>query len=304
VEAKTRKKRFQPVASNATVEDSPQLRLLLIGLAKYRFLDSSHIKRLTGWGEDYGTRRLRELFDRGFITKPPKQVRMFGMRYDIYTLDRAGILYLKTFASWERLYLSRAHKASSLPHKVTHGGNMAGIERSCLDFGSVRFIDTWEILEHVPDFKGKLGWEVDVPWKGENFRLALTPDSLGGFHFLEAPEGKNKLYFTVETDLGTENEVRTNWHGDQTSIVKKLICYLETREQRIHERLFGIKKLKVLTIVNDEARIERIIRKCPAALPRLMNPMFLFNTHEAVQKGNVLTIPWTDMTGNRVTILS
>jgi hypothetical protein len=37
-------------------------------------------------------------------------------------------------------------------------------------------------------------------------------------------------------------------------------------------RIFGIKKFKVLTIMNDEARIERIIRKCPAVEPRLANP--------------------------------
>jgi hypothetical protein len=235
---------------------------------------------------------------------PPKQVRMFGMRYDIYTLDRAGILYLKTFTSWEKLYLSRARKASSLPHKVTHGGNMVGFERSCMDLESVRFIDTWKIIDPIPDFKGKVGWEADVHWKGEIFRLTVNPDSLAGFQFLDAPEGKNKLYFAVETDLGTENEVRTNWHGDQTSILKKFICYLETREQRIHERVFGIKKLKLLIIVNDEARIERLIRKCVTVEPRLLNLGALFNTHEAVQKGNVLTIPWTDMTGNRVRIMS
>jgi hypothetical protein len=300
MEARVHKKRFTPVPSDATVEDSPALRLLLTGLAKYRFLDSSHIKRLTGWGEDYGTRRLRELFDAGFITKPPKQVRMFGMRCDIYTLDRAGILFLKTFASWDKLYLSRAHKASSLPHKVTHGGNMAGIERSCMDSaGQVRLIDTWEILENAPHFKGIVGWDVDVHWKGETFTIRIIPDTLGGFRFMNAPEGKNKVYFVVETDLGTENAVRTNWHGTQTSILRKLIPYLETREQGILHQLFGIKKFKVLTIVNDEARIEEIIRKCTAVEPRLKNPMFLFATHEAVQKGDVLHIPWTTMSGQK-----
>ena len=304
MEAKTRKKRFVAVPSDATVEDSPALRLLLQGLAKYRFLDSSHIERLTGWGGDYARRRLRELFDAGFITKPKKQVRQLGQRYDIYTLDREGIRYLKTFASWDKLYLSRAHKASSLPHKVTHGGNMAAFERSCMDQGTVRLIDTWEILDPVPDFKGTVGWTVDVHWKGEHFRLAINPDSLAGFHFLEAPEGKNRLYFVVETDLGTENEVRSNWHGTQTSIVRKLIPYLQTREQGLLEPLFRIKKLKVFFIVNDEARIERIIRKCAAIEPRLVDPMFLFNTHEAVQKGNVLQILWTDMMGNKVRIMT
>ena len=43
--------------------------------------------------------------------------------------------------------------------------------------------------------------------------------------------------------------------------------------------------------------IERIIRKCPAVEPRLLHPMFLFNTHEAVQKENVLTIAWTKEKG-------
>jgi hypothetical protein len=304
MEAKVRKKRFIATPSDATVEVTPQLRLLLLGLAKYRFLDSSHIERLTGWGSAYRERRLRELFDRGIITKPPNQVRELGHRHDVLTLNRGGIRYVKTFASWEKLYLSRAKKASSLPHKVTHGGNMAGIERSCLDTPSVRFIDTWEILENAPNFKGKVGWDVDVHWKGENHRLEINPDTLAGFHFLEGAEGKNKVYFVVETDLGTENEVRTNWHGDQSSVLKKLICYLETREQGILQSLFSIKKFKVLTIVNDEARIERIIRKCPAVEPRLLNPMFLFNTHEAVQKGNALKIPWTDMWGNKGTLMT
>jgi hypothetical protein len=224
MDVKVRKKRFVATPSDAAVEASPQLRLLVLGLAKYGHLDSSHVDRLTGWGSAYRERRLRELFDRGIITKPKNQVRMFGNRYDIITLDKKGILLAKEFDSWEKLYLSRAKKASSLPHKVTHGGNMVGIERSCIDTPSVRFIDTWEILEHAPNFKGKVGWDVDVYWKGENHHLEINPDTLAGFHFLEAPEGRNKLYFTVETDLGTENEVRTNWHGDQSSILRKLIC--------------------------------------------------------------------------------
>jgi hypothetical protein len=60
----------------------------------------------------------------------------------------------------------------------------------------------------------------------------------------------------------------------------------------------------VLTIVNDEARIEEIIRKCTAAEPRLKHPMFLFATHEAVQKEDVLTIPWRNMMGQQVRIKS
>jgi hypothetical protein len=56
--------------------------------------------------------------------------------------------------------------------------------------------------------------------------------------------------------------------------------------------------------VNEEARIEKIIRKCTAIEPRLLNPMFLFNTHEAVQKGNALKIPWTDMWGNKGTLMT
>jgi hypothetical protein len=49
-------------------------------------------------------------------------------------------------------------------------------------------------------------------------------------------------------------------------------------------RIFRIKKFKALTIVNNEARIEHIIRKCPAVEPRLANPMFLFNTYEAAKR--------------------
>jgi hypothetical protein len=280
------------------------LGLLLQGLAKYRNLDSSHIERLTGWGAFYARRRLRELFDRGFVRKPPKQMRQFGPRDHIYALGPKGISYLKTFASWEKLYLSRAHKATSLPHRVTHGGNMVAFERSCMDMcGVVRFLDTWEILDNVPAFQGKVSWEVDVHWKGDNYRLAVNPDSLAGFLFLKAPEGKNRFHFFVETDLGTENEVRTNWHGPQTSILKTLMKYLATREQGIHTQRFGIQKCKALFIVNDEARIERIIRKRTEIEPRLKHPMFLFATHQAVQKGNVLTIPWVDMSGQKVTIM-
>jgi hypothetical protein len=303
MDVKVRKKRFTPYPSGANIEDSPQLRLLMTGLAKYGHLDSSHIVRLTGWGPAYAERRLRELFDAGLITKPKNQVRMFGQRHDILTLDRAGILYVKTFASWDKLYLSRAKKITSLPHKVTHGGNMAGFERSCIDSnGEVRLIDTWEILENAPNFKGTVGWDVDVHWKGETFTIRIIPDTLGGFHFVKAPEGKNKLHFVVETDLGTENAVRTNWHGTQTSVLRKLIPYLETREQGLLNPLFGINKFKVLFIVNDETRIEEIIRKCPAEKyePRLKHPMFLFATHEAVQKESVLTLPWRNMLGQEV----
>jgi hypothetical protein len=121
---------------------------------------------------------------------------------------------------------------------------------------------------------------------------------------MNAPEGKNKVYFVVETDLGTENAVRTNWHGTQTSVLRKLIPYLETREQGILYQLFGIQRFKVLTIVNDDTRIEEITRKCTAVEPRLRQPWILFATHAAVQKESVLTIPWTNMLGQQMRIKS
>jgi hypothetical protein len=231
-------------------------------------------------------------------------MRQFGPRDHIYALGPRGISYLKTFAGWDKLYLSRAHKATSLPHRTTHGGNMAAFERSCLDMADqVRLIDTWEILDRLPGFKGPPGWDVNVPWKGEHFTIRLQPDHLGGIEFLKVPEGKNRLHFVVETDLGTENEVRTNWHGTQTSILRKLIPYLETRLQELLIPLFSIRSFKVFFIVNGEARIERIIRKCPEVDSRLRHSMFLFCTHEMVQKGNVLTLPWTNMDGQSVFLM-
>jgi hypothetical protein len=103
--------------------------------------------------------------------------------------------------------------------------------------------------------------------------------------------------FMVEVDRGTMPIVRADMR--QTSFERKMRAYLAAHATSEHERRFGWKAFRVLTVTPGQQRARSMIE----ALRRLSVPdspgpsLFWFATRAKLQVGNPLKHPWLDGTG-------
>ncbi len=92
--------------------------------------------------------------------------------------------------------------------------------------------------------------------------ISVVPDVVFG---LELPDGSRR-YFMVEIDRGTMPISRSRF--DQTSFEKKMRGYLAAHAAKQHERQFGWKNFRVLTVTTDRERMQSM----KEALRRLRVP--------------------------------
>ncbi len=118
----------------------------------------------------------------------------------------------------------------------------------------------------------------------------IVPDLVFGL----APRGGARRYFMVEIDRGTMPVVRSNLM--QTSFEQKMRAYLIAHAAKQHERQFGWKNFRVLTVTTDDRRRQSMID----ALRRLRVPhslgasLFYFATRDELSVGNPLAHTWHD----------
>jgi hypothetical protein len=101
----------------------------------------------------------------------------------------------------------------------------------------------------------------------------------------------------VEIDRGTMPIVRADF--GQTSFERKMRAYLTAHASRQHEKQFGWKTFRVLTVTTDEHRRQSMID----ALRRLRvthSPgpsLFLFATREELHASDPISHKWRDGNG-------
>ena len=121
-------------------------------------------------------------------------------------------------------------------------------------------------------------------------RIGLAPDFVFGVRFAD---GSRRCFF-VEIDRGTMPITRSNI--SQTSFQRKMRAYLAVYASRLHERQFGWKAFRVLTVTTDEARVRSMIdaahNVAHAGGPGAS--LFWFTTREQFRTGNPLRAIWRD----------
>ena len=120
---------------------------------------------------------------------------------------------------------------------------------------------------------------------------------------LQLMSGK-QLNFMVEIDRGTMPISRSRF--DQTSFEKKMRAYLAAHAAKQHERQFGRKNFRVLTITTDHERIQSM-KEALGAL-RVSHgigaSLFLFGTFDDLRTGDPFSHSWTDGIGRHVRLMS
>ena len=140
---------------------------------------------------------------------------------------------------------------------------------------------------------------VKLSHKGTMHEIGLVPDLVFGLRFSDG----SRRCFMVEIDRGTMPIGRTDLL--QTSFERKLRVYLAAYAAKQHERHFGWKTFRVLTVTTDQHRMQSMM----SALRQLRmvhspgESLFFFATRQELSAANPLTHDWRDGSGRSVRLI-
>jgi hypothetical protein len=166
----------------------------------------------------------------------------------------------------------------------------------------VRLIEPDEIIDALPDrartARNSFSLKVKVPQRGVVRERGIVPDLVFGL----ASRSGARRYFMVEIDRGTMPVVRSNLM--QTSFEQKMRAYLVAHAGKQHERQFGWKNFRVLTVTTDNHRRQSMVD----ALRELRVPhspgasLFYFATRDELSASDPFSYTWRDGGGRKVSL--
>jgi hypothetical protein len=269
---------------------------------KHRFLRSTHIVALINASRQTTLRRLQLLYHHGYLDRQREQIEFYtraGSKPITYGLGGKGADLLTRHLAIPRGKVDWTAKNRSvsqifLDHTLLVSDLMVALEVACRHSGSVRLIDSDEIVAAAPEATRQqanpLAWHVQLRHRDQNHSLTVVPDRIFGLHFTDAPEGKNKAYFFLEADRATMPVIRKGLQ--QTSFYRKMLAYLETWRQQLHTQLYGIKNFRVLSVTTSQARIRNLIEAGTELTGGRGSNLFLFADKAAIDPETVLSLQW------------
>jgi hypothetical protein len=214
---------------------------------KYRFLASSQIKELFFGSKSKADRRLRELYDHGYLDRiaiPQVQ----GRGELVYALCDKGAELLVRENGLARKDLKWSRQKNKIqPQFLQHELNLAqfrmAVEKSIYLLPNAKLL-YWLSGEEI---KAKFQTRFSAHEYGRSNKRdsGLRPDAYFGIE-----TDKGKLYFFVEIDRGTES---------LKVIQKKIELYFNAYSKGLFEQSMGVKKFRVLFVVEDEKRLKTIL---------------------------------------------
>ena len=304
--SKARRPRFrrtsEPPAFRLTDDDVTIVRLL----ARHRFLRSTHIAGLVGRSLDRTNRRLNRLFHAGYVARPRAQLDYYptaGSAPIAYALaDRgARLLIQRDGVDFANVEWSRKNREAGRPfieHQLEVVDFYVGLQRAAAQRHDIRFIHPDELVASFSDqsFNGHNPFTLraKISHRGAVIEVSVTPDLAFGLLFSDG----SRRCFMVEIDRGTMPIARSDIQ--QTSLERKMRAYLTAHATKQHERRFGWKTFRVLTVTTDEHRARstldqlRKLRVSGSPGPSL----FFFATRSELLDRDPLVFPWRDGVGN------
>ena len=248
-----RKPRHHRTRNNGQHRLTEQGVAVLLVLARYRYLRSTHLGALLPHRSRDGLRRtLRRLFDHGYIDKPKEQLRGYNSLYcaDIYMLDTKGERALSdrglTPPQVTRLYRDKSDASvKQFAHAMMICDSLASIEAGVLNT-DVEFIPWIKIVEKAPVEK-PLKFPINIKHDGMSYDGFLNPD---GFFGLRYADGKT-AYFALEAEHF--NPIYPS-NLRRASTLKKLLGYRDIVRNQVYKSQLGIGNLRVLVLAPNPTR--------------------------------------------------
>ena len=297
----------EPPAFRLTDDDVEIVRLL----ARHRFLRSSHIAALVGRSLDRTNDRLSKLFHAGFIDRPRAQLDYYphaGSAPMVYALaDRgARLLIERDGVDFANVEWSRKNREAGRPfieHQLEVMDFYVALQCATRHRPDVAFIPPDEIVATFPDqtfsARDPFALRVKLSHQGILHELGLVPDLVFGLKFADG----SRRCFMVEIDRGTMPVTRSDIR--QTSFERKLRAYLTAYAGKQHERQFGWKTFRVLTVTTDVHRMQSMMDTLrQLRVPHSPGPtLFFFATRADLIASDPLTHGWQDGNGRAVALI-
>ena len=297
----------EPPAFRLTDDDVEIVRLL----SRYRFLRSTHIATLVERSIDRTNDRLSRLFHAGYLDRPRAQLDYYptaGSAPIAYALaDRgARLLIERDGIDFANVQWSRKNRKAGRPfieHQLEVMDFYVALHIAMRGRADLRLITADELTAMFPDqsynTSNPFALRVTLTHKGSRHEIGLVPDLVFGIRF---PDGSRHC-FMVEIDRGTMPIVRNDI--EQTSFERKMRAYLNAHAAKKHERQFGWKTFRVLTVTTDPYRLASMME----ALRKLRVPqspgtsMFYFAGRSDLAGSDPLSHGWQDGSGREVRLI-
>jgi Replication-relaxation len=309
--AASRRPRFrraaEPPAFRLTDDDVAMVR----HLARHRFLRSTHIAALVGRSLDRTNDRLLRLFHAGYIDRPRAQLDYYptaGSSPIAYALaDRgARLLIQRDGIEFANVEWSRKNRKAGRPfieHQLESVEFLIALQLATARRRDVQFIHPYDIIadfpKHTRSARNPLSLRVSLSHHGTTHEIGLVPDLVFG---LQTSDGTRRN-FMVEIDRGTMPIARTDFL--QTSFERKMRAYLTAHAGKLHERHFGWKTFRVLTVTTDHHRTASMKEALNQLhIPHSIgSPLFFFTTRQELRAHDPLTHEWRDGNGRSVRLI-
>jgi len=325
-EKKTRAKR-RPRFSRAvpknpllplSVHADPNYLIVLRLLEHHRLLRTSHfatllphLHRLTLYDI------LRDLYDNEYIDLPEVQKLWLylrqsddGKKDQVYALFNRGAHLLHEIDSrpqgrsdWKA---KNDVRESFVMHTLMVSDVVVRITEACRLSGNTELIHSHEILgqasSSVKNSPAPFEWKVEIDHENQLYKRKLIPDGVFGLRFTDEPEGRNRAFFFLEADRGTETVYSPNMY--KSSIFQKYLKYRETNRQKIHTDRYNIRGFRALFVTTkNDTRVESFVEANKKMNNGVGSRLFYFITYDDLMKaGNPLTATWTNGLGESVTL--
>lgn len=227
-------------------------------LHEYRLLRREHISLLTARPAKRLHRRLLKLVENGYIAsiRLPQQKHIYGLgKLAIVSLVEHGL------ADAEHLgHRLRIHELKELFLKHEMMIVDLHVALSLALRGTDLRLVSWREGNELHD-------AIAVTDGHDTTRLPIRPDAFFTIEDTRRPAGANRVHFFLEADRSTET---------QTRFKEKIRGYWHYLEQRRHEKKFGIKSFRVLTVTISHERSQNLCSLAATASPERGRKHFLF----------------------------
>ncbi len=277
-------------------------------VARYRFLNSHHIRRLVPGSARNITNRLKALFEHGFLDRPQCQYdtyRMGGGSSPIayalsdkgaYLLSQQGELTKSARACWAQK--NRQTGRPFLEHTLAIADLAVALRAATSMRPHVTLMDGETLLDLLPPETAALQkpYRLTVPVMHRSTRqiIGVEPDYAFSLDFTKA---RRRAFFLAEVDRGTMPVERRDLR--QTSILRKLLAYQGLWKTRLHQRHFGWRNFRVLVITTSKERADTMRTAMSRHAALKASPLFLFADKAGLYDSDILSYPWQDGEGER-----
>ena len=308
-------KQTQKPSKNITLTDRD--RAVLYNVYTHRFMTALQIQKVVNpkWNLTNCKNRLTALYRLQYLARPAAQFGEFveggGSKPLVYALGREGkkVLmqapYSLSLKSMNIVSNNSKVNRPHIKHTLMTTEVVANARVACRAHG-IHFIDESPLIQNVTHTDRKNGtfrsrsWPVPAypPLTTEASRI--IPDRMFCFEFPDRAPGKNRLYFFLESDRGSENHVSNT--TNKATLARKMRQYRATAKTRtLQEHFPAIESFTVLVVGNTRQRVANMV-ETSKSVEGGWNKL-LFTDLTTVEKSPFFSIPWvTGKTGEVMTL--